>query len=82
MAVYRFIAGEKATSECSWTIAEMCRTLEVSRSGFYDWVNHEPSSHALDDATLAVEIEAIWGHRTGRMGHRGCIGGCAATALV
>ena len=33
MAVYRFIAGEKATADCSWTIVEMCRTLEVSRSG-------------------------------------------------
>ena len=60
MAVYRFIAEEKATTDCSWSVAEMCRTLEVSRSGFYDWVHHAPSSHALDDAALAVEIQAIW----------------------
>ena len=38
----------------------MCRTLEVSRSGFYDWVRHEPSTRELDDAALAVEIQAIW----------------------
>ena len=60
MAVYRFIAEEKATPECSWTVAEMCRTLEVSRSGFYDWASRPPCARVVDDATLAVEIEAIW----------------------
>ena len=60
MAVYRFIAEEKATPECSWTVAEMCRTLEVSRSGFYDWAGRAPCARDVDDATLAVEIEAIW----------------------
>jgi len=60
MAVYRFIAEEKATAECAWSVAEMCRTLEVSRSGFYDWARREPCARTVDDATLAVEIEAIW----------------------
>jgi putative transposase len=60
MAVYRFIAEEKATSGCSWSVAEMCRTLEVSRSGFYDWACGPPCAREVDDATLAVEIEAIW----------------------
>jgi hypothetical protein len=34
--VYTFIAEEQATptnTEKPWTVAEMCRTLEVSRSG-------------------------------------------------
>jgi putative transposase len=60
MAVYRFIAEEKATPECSWSVAEMCRTLEVSRSGFYDWARRGPCARDVDDATLAAEIEAIW----------------------
>jgi putative transposase len=60
MAVYRFIAEEKATPECAWSVAEMCRTLEVSRSGFYDWARRAPCARDVDDATLAVEIEAIW----------------------
>ena len=60
MAVYRFIAGEKATPACGWSVVEMCRVLEVSRSGFYDWLNHEPSTRELHDAEVAVEIEAIW----------------------
>jgi putative transposase len=60
MAVYRFIAEEKATPECPWSVAEMCRILEVSRSGFYDWAHREPCARDVDDAQLAVEIEAIW----------------------
>jgi transposase InsO family protein len=60
MAVYRFIAEEKATPDCSWSISEMCRTLEVSRSGFYDWQGRAPCARDVDDATLATEIEAIW----------------------
>ena len=50
MAVYRFIAEEKATSECSWSVAEMCRALDVSRSGFYDWARREPCTRDVDDA--------------------------------
>ena len=60
MAVYRFIAEEKAASECSWSVSEMCQTLAVSRSGFYDWLGRAPCARDVDDATLAVEIEAIW----------------------
>lgn len=43
-----------------WTVAEMCRTLEVSRSGYYNWVNREPGQRELTDRLLEVEIEAIW----------------------
>lgn len=38
-AVYTFIAEEQATptnTDEPWTVAEMCRTLAVSRSGYYD----------------------------------------------
>jgi transposase InsO family protein len=60
MAIYSFIAEEQATDDNDWTIAEMCRVLEVSRSGFYDWQNRPPSDRELTDRQLAVEIEAIW----------------------
>ncbi len=59
MAIYSFIAEEQANQV--WKVAEMCRVLEVSRSGFYDWQNREPSERELTDQMLAVEIEAIWG---------------------
>ena len=60
IAVYSFVAEEKADSSCSWSVAEMCRTLGVSRQGFYDWQSRPPSDHAVTDRLLAAEIEAIW----------------------
>jgi len=60
MAIYSFIAEEQAAHENKWSIAEMCRVLVVSRSGFYDWRNRPLSLRAATDAMLAVEIEAIW----------------------
>jgi putative transposase len=59
-AVYSFIAEEKANSSCPWAVAEMCRTLGVSRQGFYDWQSRPPSDHQVTDRLLAAEIEAIW----------------------
>jgi hypothetical protein len=59
-AVYTFIAEEQADPECDWSICEMCRVLEVSRSGSYDWQNRGPSQRELDDAALAREIELIY----------------------
>lgn len=60
MAIYSFIAEEQADPRSDWSVAEMCRTLGVSRSGFYDWQDRPPSARALGDRQLAVEIEAIW----------------------
>ena len=60
MAVYSFIAEEQADPNSGWSVAEMCRTLGVSRSGFYDWQHRPPSDRELGDRQLAVEIEAIW----------------------
>jgi transposase InsO family protein len=59
-AVYSFIAEEKADTVCAWSVAEMCRTLGVSRQGFYDWESRPPSDHQVTDRLLATEIEAIW----------------------
>jgi len=60
MAIYSFIAEEQANPSCVWSVIEMCRVLEVSRSGFYDWQSRPASQRALTDAQLALEIEAIW----------------------
>ncbi len=59
-AVYTFIAEEQAAPDCKWSVVEMCRTLEVSRSGYYDWVDRAPSDRECTDRLLEVEIEAIW----------------------
>ena len=60
MAIYSFIAEERASYDDDWTVAEMCRVLEVSRSGFYGWRNRPTSERERNDRTLAIEIEAIW----------------------
>jgi transposase InsO family protein len=38
----------------------MCRTLRVSRSGYYDWVDRQPGPREISDRGLGREIEAIW----------------------
>ena len=38
-ARYEFIEEEKA----SFSVSSMCRALEVSASGYYDWRSREPS---------------------------------------
>jgi transposase InsO family protein len=60
MAIYSFIAEEQANDDCDWSVAEMCRVMQVSRSGFYDWQCRQPSQRELTDRQLAIEIEAIW----------------------
>jgi len=59
-ALYSFIAEEKADPRSPWRVAEMCRTLGVSRQGFHDWEARPPSNHQVTDRLLAAEIEAIW----------------------
>jgi putative transposase len=38
----------------------LCKTLEVSESGYYAWKNREPSPHCREDARLAAEIQQIF----------------------
>jgi putative transposase len=59
-AVYSFIAEEEADPRSPWSVAAMCRTLGVSRQGFYEWESRPPSEHELTDRLLAAEIGAIW----------------------
>lgn len=60
MSAYRFIAAERA----SYPVALMCRVLQVSRSGFYDWCSRPPSKRAIDDRSLTARIVEI--HRASR----------------
>lgn len=38
----------------------MCCLFEVSKSGYYDWVNRSPSKHSLEDARLLKLIKASY----------------------
>jgi putative transposase len=39
-------------------IAVMCGMLEVSKSGYYKWLNRKPSKRVLEEGRLEVEIKA------------------------
>jgi putative transposase len=40
------------------SIAMMCGILEVSKSGYYKWLNRKPSKRVQEEGRLEVEIEA------------------------
>ncbi len=47
-----------------FTVRAMCQALEVSRSGYYEWLKRPPSSHAQADQVLAQRIgEHFAAHR-------------------
>jgi putative transposase len=58
--IYAFIETEKA----SHRVSAMCRTLKVSKSGFYSWRDRAPSDRARADALLLEKIVRI--HRDSR----------------
>lgn len=62
---FAFIAAEKA-KDPAMSLAWACRTLGVSRSGFYDWAAAQtnPCRRRREDAELAVTIAEI--HRQSR----------------
>jgi hypothetical protein len=52
------------TVRLEFPVTMLCKTLCVSRNGFYDWLHAEPSARAQEDARLKVLITAA--HRQGR----------------
>ena len=40
-------------------VAVACRTLEISRSGYYDWLKRPESIRAIETAALLVRIRAV-----------------------
>jgi transposase InsO family protein len=57
---FRFVADHRH----EYPVKRLCRLCEVSRSGFYAWLQRPPSARALADQGLLVEIEQI--HRESR----------------
>lgn len=50
---YAFIKQERH----EYTLAMLCRVLEVSKSGYLMWLNREPSLRARENARLEIEIK-------------------------
>lgn len=53
--IYAFIEAHKANHR----VSVMCRTLRVSKSGFYGWRDRDPSARAQADARLSEKISRI-----------------------
>jgi putative transposase len=49
-------------------VQEMCRVLEVSRSGFYKWLNHCPSKRKQKNEELTIKMKKIYEEHKGRIG--------------
>ena len=50
--MYELIHAERE----SIPVARACRVLNVSRSGYYEWLRGDPSARAVEDAVLAAEV--------------------------
>jgi transposase-like protein len=64
---YRFISGQRSAHR----VEKMARVLGVTRSGYYAWVDSEPSAHEVQDQKLVAcigEIQKKVKHRYGRWG--------------
>ena len=55
MSAYRLIEAEKA----SYPVSVLCRVLEVSRSGHYDWKDRPPSKGDRENAALTRKIREV-----------------------
>jgi putative transposase len=52
----------------AFPIRMMCRCLEVSASGYYDWRERPPAARALDNQRLLTRIEALHAESDGVLG--------------
>ena len=48
-----------------FSISMMCRSLTVSISGYYNWLNRKPSSREENNRKLADKIKAIFDDERG-----------------
>lgn len=55
MSRYRFIAGQRTL----YPLRRLCAVLQVSVSGYYDWLKRRPSRRAEANAGLAARIRAV-----------------------
>ncbi len=48
------------TNQADFPVRAMCRVLDLSPSGYYAWLDREPSARARRDEELTERIEAVW----------------------
>lgn len=70
---YAFIDAEyahAADAACAPTIERMCRWLQVSKSGYYEWLHRPPSASAQRRELLKLKIKALFAASDGSYGYR------------
>jgi putative transposase len=68
--VYEFIDAQYATSPAAPAIVCMCRWLEVSKSGYYEWRSRPESATAKRREELKLLITKAFDDSDGTYGHR------------
>jgi transposase InsO family protein len=68
--VYEFIDVEYATCETAPAITRMCAWLEVSKSGYYEWLSRPESATAQRREELKLRIGDIFDDSDGTYGYR------------
>jgi putative transposase len=66
---YAYIAAQ-LQAKAGYTIAFMCRMLQVRRQGFYDWKKQVPAQRQRRDTTLTEKIRDIMKEHKQRLGVR------------
>jgi len=61
---YRFVDAHKKV----WPINLMCRVLNISTSGYYDWTHRRPGRRALANGILDGHIRQVFGQHKQRYG--------------
>lgn len=65
MRLFKLIDAEKA----DYSISLLCRVLQVSRSGYYDWKDRPPSKRDRENAALTRRITEIHERSRGTYGY-------------
>lgn len=60
----RFVKDHERT----YPVTKLCEAMDISRSGFYQWRNGEPSARSIADAHLLVTINEIHSRSLGTYG--------------
>jgi len=65
-----YAAYRESDDEHVPSVVKMCRWLEVSRSGFYEWRNAPESATAKRRGIIALVVQKSFGESDGTYGYR------------
>ena len=70
MSKYEYIDSQRNDASNTNPVVKMCLWLEVSTSGFYNWLSRPQSATAARRADLAVWIRSFFEKSDGTYGYR------------